>query len=68
MILSPHSLEAAQRMIFKAQPKGWDALKNGESLVTKGALIAIVRHPELGSYFVANTHVAAGQIRLDREG
>jgi endonuclease/exonuclease/phosphatase family metal-dependent hydrolase len=59
MILSPHPLEDAHRMIFKTQPKGWDAFKNGESLVSKGALSAIVRHPELGSIFVANTHVAA---------
>ena len=59
MILSPHPLEGAERMIFKTQPKGWDAFKKGESLVTKGALIATVRHPELGSIFVGNTHVAA---------
>jgi endonuclease/exonuclease/phosphatase family metal-dependent hydrolase len=59
MILSRHPLNEGYRHIFKSAPSGWSAFINGESLSTKGALMALVNHPLFGSVFVINTHVAA---------
>jgi endonuclease/exonuclease/phosphatase family metal-dependent hydrolase len=70
MILSPHPLTEPHRDVFQTQPGGWDGFRKGESLVTKGVLSGIVRHPLLGAVFVANTHVAANYgpgVRFEQE-
>jgi endonuclease/exonuclease/phosphatase family metal-dependent hydrolase len=59
MILSRHRLTEGYRRIFRSTPTGWSAFINGESIATKGALMALVNHPVIGPVFVLNTHVVA---------
>jgi endonuclease/exonuclease/phosphatase family metal-dependent hydrolase len=59
MILSLHPMVGGSRHLFRNKPSGPDAIKTGEAISSKGVLSAIVVHPELGEFFIANTHVAA---------
>ncbi len=59
MILSRHHMTEGYRHIFRATASGWSAFINGESIATKGALMAMVNHPVIGSVFVLNTHLVA---------
>ena len=59
MILSLHPMYAGSQHVFKNKPSGPEAIKTGESISSKGVLSAIVVHPNLGQFFIANTHLAA---------
>lgn len=68
LILSRHPLKEAQRLIYPPLDLDSSVLEEGEALARKSADLVRLEHPEVGSIWLANTHLVSyyGEGALDK--
>lgn len=59
MILSRHPIADEAQLTYSVSGDWENVLSDGEALAQKGAIAAMIEHPQLGSIWVANTHLIA---------
>jgi exonuclease III len=67
MILSRHPGSEHKRLIYKTQGDWSRVTKDGEAWVRKSLQMLKVKHPEMGEFWVGNTHVAAVYLENGRD-